>query len=160
MEQSQAGSTAVLYRHTDGSCSSPNTVQPGLSLMHSESNALFPGLNNTVTISLNLWNRYSKRWWFPCMFWGILHSFLFLLNSIHLPSYSQMSTTYAPLKAEVRGARPWNINTEALHLRSSVNSKLCFALVLEAFKAANKSRPPWHSSHCTSHSSRVNSAVI
>lgn len=69
-------------------------------------------------------------------------AFLFLLNTIYLPIYSQMSTTYALLKAKVRGPGPRYINTEALHLYSSVNSELCFTLVLEAFKAANKSRPP------------------
>lgn len=56
--------------------------------------------------------------------------------------YSQRSAIHALLKAKVRGAGPQYINTEALHLHSSVNLELCFALVLEAFKAANKSRPP------------------
>lgn len=53
-----------------------------------------------------------------------------------------MSTTYALLKVKVSGASPQYINTEVLHLHSSVNLELCFALVLEAFKAAKKSRPP------------------
>lgn len=56
--------------------------------------------------------------------------------------YSQMSAIDALLKAKVRGASPQYINTEALHLHSSVNLELSFPLVLEAFKAANKSRPP------------------
>lgn len=52
--------------------------------------------------------------------------------------YSQMSAIHALLKAKVRGASPQYINTEALHLHSSVDLELSFSLVLEAFKAANK----------------------
>lgn len=52
--------------------------------------------------------------------------------------YSRMNAVRALLKAKVRGASPWYINTEALHLHSSVDLELSFSLVLEAFKAADK----------------------
>lgn len=45
-----------------------------------------------------------------------------------------MSTTYALFKAKVRGAGLQYINTEALHLHSSVNLELCFALGLKALR--------------------------
>lgn len=56
--------------------------------------------------------------------------------------YSQMSALHALLKAKVTGATPQYINTEAVYLHSSVDLELSFSLVLEAFKAANKQRPP------------------
>lgn len=112
------------------------------------------------TISLNLCDPYAKYWWFPCIFWGLFCSFLLLLNRDHSAPCPQMSPTYAPLKAKVTGAVPHSINRKPSHLRSPVNSEACFDLVLEAFKAANKSRPPRPGSHHTSHSFRVNSAVI
>jgi len=66
-----------------------------------------------------------------------------------------MSTAYTLLKAKVRGAGPQYINTAALHLHYSVDLEPCFALVSKAFKTANKSRPPWHGSYCTSYSCRI-----
>lgn len=63
------------------------------------------------------------------------------------------------LKVRVTESGSQDINKEISHILFSVNSELCFALVLGPLKAAYKSRPPLYCFHCISHSSRLNSAV-
>lgn len=72
---------------------------------------------------------------------------LFLSVEQNLPTHVLPNEchTYSA-QSKVRGANPQYTNSEALHLHSSVNLELSFSLVLEAFKAVNKSRQPCRAS--------------